>query len=73
MDAIIAQAVLDAEKAGSTGSDNTPFILARIRQLTGGQSVTANRALIETNVVRGTRVALELSKIEKDIIAQADG
>lgn len=73
MDVIITQAILDAEKAGSTGSDYTPFILARIRELTGGQSVTANRALIETNVVRGTRVALELSKIEKDIIAQADG
>ncbi|CAO1597273.1 hypothetical protein XANCAGTX0491_001091 [Xanthoria calcicola] len=73
MDAIIAQAILDAEKAGSTGSDNTPFILARIRELTGGQSVTANRVLIESNVVRGTRVALELSKIEKNIVAQADG
>ncbi len=73
MDAIIAQAILDAEKACSTGSDNTPFILARIRELTEGQSVTANRALIETNVVRGTRVALELSKIEKEISVQAEG
>ncbi|KAL8638884.1 MAG: hypothetical protein Q9226_008948, partial [Calogaya cf. arnoldii] len=73
MDAIIARAILDAEKAGSTGSDNTPFILARIRELTGGQSVTANRALIEANVARGTRVALELSKLEEVIVGQPDG
>ncbi|KAL8754415.1 MAG: hypothetical protein Q9199_004362 [Rusavskia elegans] len=73
MDTIMAQAILDAEKAGSTGSDNTPFILARIRELTGGQTVSTNRALIEANVVRGTRVALELSKLEKYIVGQADG
>ncbi|KAL8675081.1 MAG: hypothetical protein Q9168_000564 [Polycauliona sp. 1 TL-2023] len=73
MDAIITQAIQDAKKSGSTGSDNTPFILARIRELTGGQSVTANRALIEDNVIRGTRVALELSKLEQNISDQADG
>ncbi|KAL8851047.1 MAG: hypothetical protein Q9221_004037 [Calogaya cf. arnoldii] len=73
MDAIIAQAILDAEKASSTGSDNTPFILARIRELTGGQSVTVNRALIEANVVRGTSVALELSKLEKTMVGRPDG
>ena len=72
MDAIIAQAVRDAEESGSTGSDNTPFILARIRDLTGGQTVKANRALIEANVVRGTKVAVELSKLKKDI-ERADG
>ncbi|KAL9638664.1 MAG: hypothetical protein Q9204_001416 [Flavoplaca sp. TL-2023a] len=72
MDAILAQAILDAEKSGSTGSDNTPFILARIRDLTGGQSVKANRALIDANVVRGTKVAVELSRLEKDK-ERADG
>ncbi|KAL8999200.1 MAG: hypothetical protein Q9169_001865 [Polycauliona sp. 2 TL-2023] len=73
MDAIINQAILDAENSGSTGSDNTPFILARIRELTGGQSVIANRALIEANVIRGTRVAIELSNLERGIVDQADG
>ncbi|KAL9042249.1 MAG: hypothetical protein Q9180_000737 [Flavoplaca navasiana] len=72
MDAILAQAILDAEKSGFTGSNNTPFILARIRDLTGGQSVKANRALIDANVVRGTKVAVELSRLEKDI-ERADG
>ncbi|KAL8771885.1 MAG: hypothetical protein Q9209_002823 [Squamulea sp. 1 TL-2023] len=73
MDAIMAQAILDAEESGSTGSDNTPFILARIRELTRGQTVMANRALIEANVIRGTRVACELSRLEQARIGKPDG
>ncbi|KAL8736640.1 MAG: hypothetical protein Q9166_000006 [cf. Caloplaca sp. 2 TL-2023] len=73
MDTIMAQAVLEAEKSGSTGSDNTPFILARIRELTGGQTVMANRALVEANVIRGTRVACELSSMEGNAVERKDG
>ena len=60
MDAIISQAIRDAENAGSTGSANTPFVLNRIREITKGGSVSANRALVESNVIRGTKVATEL-------------
>ena len=65
MDAIISQALEDAEAARSTGSENTPFVLKRIREITQGASVTANRALVESNVARGTKVAVELSKLFK--------
>ncbi|KAL8967307.1 MAG: hypothetical protein Q9197_005497 [Variospora fuerteventurae] len=64
MDVIMAQAISDAVESGSTGSDNTPFILARIRELTEGQTIKANRALIEANVLRGTKVACELAKLQ---------
>lgn len=64
MDAVIAQALEEAEKLGISGSDNTPFILKRIRILTQGDTVAANRSLIEANVIRGTKVALELAAIE---------
>ncbi|KAL8721604.1 MAG: hypothetical protein Q9181_007675 [Wetmoreana brouardii] len=72
MDAIIAQAILDAETSGSIGSDNTPFVLARIRELTGGQTTTANRALVESNVIRGTKIACELAKLEADVGERLD-
>lgn len=65
IDAIMAQAIREAEEQGASGSDNTPFVLRRIREVTGGQTVTANRALIETNVIRGTKVAVELAKLER--------
>ena len=68
MDAIIAQAVRHAEESGSTGSDNTPFILNRIRENTDGASVVANRALVESNVARGTKVAVHFAKINEDYL-----
>lgn len=64
MDAVIAQALKEAEKLGINGSDVTPFVLENIRSLTQGDATAANRSLIESNVIRGTKVAVELADIE---------
>ena len=64
MDGIIQEAVRSAAEQGVEGSDNTPFILQKIRDLSMGKSVIANSALIEANVIRGTKVAVELAKLE---------
>ena len=66
MDTIIAEALRDARKAGSAGSENTPFVLKRIREITKGESVAANRALVEANVARGSKVAVHLSNLERE-------
>jgi pseudouridylate synthase / pseudouridine kinase len=65
MDKIIDEAVEAANAEGFRGSDNTPFILAKIKELSGGDSIPANRALIESNVKRATKVAVELAKLEE--------
>ncbi|KAJ5762560.1 uncharacterized protein N7511_005942 [Penicillium nucicola] len=65
MDSIIEEAVRLADVEGYHGSDNTPFILAKIKELSGGKSVVANRALIESNAKRATLVAVELAKLEQ--------
>ena len=65
MDRVIEEAVRLADVEGYHGSDNTPFVLAKIKELSGGKSVIANRALIENNVQRATRVAVELAKLEE--------
>ena len=65
IDKVISQAVDEAEQQAISGSANTPFVLKRIRELTNNGSVTANTALIEANVVRGTKVAVELAKLER--------
>lgn len=54
----------EAEQQGISGKDNTPYILNRIKELSGGKSVIANRALIASNVKRGTNVAKELARLE---------
>jgi len=58
----IAQAVADLEAAGIHGPAATPFVLARVAELTGGRSVTANVALIENNAHVAASIAVELSR-----------
>lgn len=67
MDRIIEEALSRAERAGIIGAANTPFVLNAIKEISEGASVHANRALIEANVIRGTRVAIELRKLELDM------
>lgn len=64
VNAWVKVAVHEAESKGIYGAANTPFILDKIKQLSGGRSVIANRAGISANVVRGTKVAVELAKLE---------
>lgn len=66
IDAAINQAVQEAADQGFHGHRNTPFILARIKELTQGNSIPANRALIESNVRMATKVAVELAKLESE-------
>jgi pseudouridine-5'-phosphate glycosidase/pseudouridine kinase len=65
-DALVEEAIRQADAAGSTGKDNTPFILNKIKELSRGRSVQANRVLIASNVKRGTLVAEELTKLEAE-------
>ena len=66
METAISQALKEAHAAGATGAASTPYILARIKDITGSKSVTANRALVEANVIRGTKVAVALLKLMTD-------
>ena len=65
INSIIIRAVDEAKEKGIGGSANTPYILKRIRELSNGASVKANTALIESNTIRGTIVAVELAKLER--------
>lgn len=64
MDEIINTAVREADEQGFAGNANTPFILKRIWELSKGGSGPANLHLVESNVARAARVAVELSNLE---------
>jgi pseudouridine-5'-phosphate glycosidase/pseudouridine kinase len=64
MDVIIEEALQQAKAANISGKDNTPFVLNKIKELSKGKSIPANRALIESNVRRATIVARELAVLE---------
>lgn len=60
IDAIIARALGEAERQGVKGKAVTPFLLARIKELTGGRSLATNIALVKHNALVGARLALAL-------------
>ncbi|OAL45002.1 hypothetical protein IQ07DRAFT_684436 [Pyrenochaeta sp. DS3sAY3a] len=72
MDVVIEEALRQADASNVSGKDNTPFVLAKIKELTNGKSIPANRALIESNVKRATIVARELAILEAKH-AEAEG
>jgi pseudouridine-5'-phosphate glycosidase len=60
IDGIIAQALVDADAQGVKGKAVTPFLLARIKDLTGGRSLATNIALVKHNALVGARLAVAL-------------
>ncbi len=60
IDAITAQALAEADAQGIVGKAITPFLLARIKALTGGRSLATNIALVKHNAVAGARLARAL-------------
>jgi len=61
IDTITEQALAEAQAQGITGKTVTPFLLARIRALTGGRSLATNIALVKHNAQVGARLALALA------------
>ncbi len=57
---LIAQATKEAEAQGVTGKDVTPFLLARIFELTDGKSLIANIALVRNNARLAADIAAAL-------------
>ncbi len=64
--AIIEQALADADTQGVSGKDVTPYLLARINELTGGRSLTANVALIKNNAAFAADLAVALGATPLD-------
>jgi pseudouridine-5'-phosphate glycosidase len=62
VEAHIARALEDAECQQVRGPAVTPFLLARMAELTGGESVAANRALLLNNATCAARFATALTR-----------
>jgi len=60
-EAAIAQAVAEAEESGVSGKELTPFLLARLVELTGGRARRANEALLLNNARWAARIARALT------------
>lgn len=69
-DALPAEEVIPAEEQASHeaieqgigGQKLTPFLLGRVKELTGGKSMQANLALLKNNAALAGKIAVEMSK-----------
>lgn len=59
----INKAVEEAEKLGIKGKESTPFLLAKVKELTGGDSLESNIELVYNNAKLAAKLAVEYSKL----------
>ena len=60
----IEDAVKEADEKGIKGKESTPFLLAKVKEITGGASLEANIQLVYNNASLGADLAIELSKLK---------
>ena len=63
IEAIINEAVVEAENQGIKGKDATPFLLGKIVEKTNGKSLAANIKLVENNAALGAKIAVAVNKL----------
>ena len=62
LDAAIAQAVAESVEQGIKGKETTPFLLARVAELTGGDSLASNIQLVFNNAKVAAQTAVAYCK-----------
>lgn len=65
IDGIIEKAVKEADDKGVKGKDVTPYLLKRIVELTGGDSLETNIHLVINNAALGAEIAKEYALLRK--------
>jgi len=59
----IEEALEEAKEKGIRGKESTPFLLAKVKEITGGDSLESNIKLVYNNALLGAKIAVELSKL----------
>jgi len=66
IESAIRSALEEAKEKGIVGREVTPYILGRLNQLTAGDSLRANLALVKNNAKVGAGIAVELATMKGD-------
>jgi len=64
IDRVIEQALTEARQRGIKGKETTPFLLAKIVELSGGKSLEANIQLVLNNAALAAQIAASLGPVE---------
>jgi len=68
IDSIIEQALIEARQKKISGYATTPFLLARISELSGGKSMQTNLALLHNNASIAAQIAAQFSPQDASLI-----
>lgn len=63
INASIEIALIEAAKLGIRGKEVTPFLLKKVKELTGGDSLESNISLVKNNADLAAKIAVQLSGI----------
>ena len=63
IDKAIDQAIAECSAKGIHGKETTPFLLARVAELTGGNSLASNIRLVYNNAALAAKTAVEMAKL----------
>ena len=58
-------AIADMDEKGIKGKECTPFLLSRISEITGGESLASNIQLVFNNAAVGTEIAKAYCELTK--------
>lgn len=64
IDKAIADALKEADKNGIAGKAVTPYLLNKVKEITAGESLKANIALVRNNAKVAAQIAVEYSKLD---------
>jgi len=64
IDRAIQSALAEAEAQGIKGKESTPFLLAKVKELTGGDSLETNIQLVYNNARLAARLAVAFSRLQ---------
>ncbi|CAG5101623.1 Similar to psuG: Pseudouridine-5'-phosphate glycosidase (Roseobacter denitrificans (strain ATCC 33942 / OCh 114)), partial [Cotesia congregata] len=67
IEGLIQTALKEAESNKITGKEVTPYLLKRVKELTSGKSLSANKALIENNARVAGEIATELYNLSSQL------
>lgn len=60
---VINKAIIELEQKGISGKASTPFLLAKVKELTGGKSLDANIQLVYNNAKLAAEIAVDFTAL----------
>ena len=73
VDGALEQALREVKNGRIAGKEATPYLLKRLNELTGGESLRSNIALVKNNAIVGSQIAVSRATMQKTMRRMPQG